>query len=253
MAPFPCLPLWTDAWKADTDHLSLTEEGAYFRLVYTMWRTPGCRVPNDNGWLAKHLRLSAQEVADVLRPVIAEFCQTDGNWITQKKLLKVFRLSFERAGRLSALHKRRKNKGPATNGSRSSADDHREQSGNLLNSNYKPYFLSNGESQCNIPSTTSTTKDPTTDHLPEPATQDLPQAKTTTPSPPPTVDQPAGSKSTTADNPDPPPPNQPPTPHPPPTNSKPPSNTSQRPPETLAEINNRMGWTPAGTRKPFIT
>jgi hypothetical protein len=112
-----------------------------------------------------------------------------------------------------------------------------------------PYF---GESQCDTQPTTSTTKAPTTDHHPEPATQVHPQAKTTTPSPQPTADQPAASNTTTADSPNPSPQPQPPTPHQPPTSSEPHSNGSQPPPElTLADINNRMRWSPAGTRKPF--
>src|SRR5262245_39283105 len=96
-----------------------------------MWRTPGCRVPNDETWLAEHLYLTADEACDLLRPVIREFCQSDGNWITQKRLRREFVRAFERAGRLGALHKRRKNKSSTTNGRRSSADDDLQTNGNL--------------------------------------------------------------------------------------------------------------------------
>jgi uncharacterized protein YdaU (DUF1376 family) len=237
MAQFPCLPIWTDAWVADTKHLSLAEEGAYFRLAVEMWRTPGCRVPNDDAWLARHLHVTADELRNIIRPVIAEFCQSDGNFITQKRLKREFVDRFEFGGRMSALAKRRHRK---TNGAsnRRTAADALPPSLNL-NTKDLSYF---GESQCDIPSTTSTTKAPTTEHHPEPATQDHPQAKTTSPSPPITDDQPAHSKNTTVDNPDPSPPTRSPTPHPPPTNSEPRSSVSQQPPETLAEINQRMGW-----------
>jgi len=107
MAQFPCLPLWTDAWVADTAHLSIAEEGAYFRLMHTMWRTPGCRVPNDNGWLMRHLRLTKDEVRDILQPVIAEFCQVEDNFIVQKRLKKEFVHSFEKRGMQRELAKRR--------------------------------------------------------------------------------------------------------------------------------------------------
>lgn len=90
MAQFPYLPLWTDAWAADTDHLTCEEEGIYFRLVRVMWRTPGCRVPNDDQWLAKHLRMTLADVAAKARPIISEFCQTDGNFVFQKRLVREF-------------------------------------------------------------------------------------------------------------------------------------------------------------------
>ena len=85
MAQFPCLPMWTDAWVADTKHLTRTERGTYFDLLVLMWRTPGCKVPNDNDWLAKHLGMTLAEVTAELRPIINEFCRTDGNWVYQKR------------------------------------------------------------------------------------------------------------------------------------------------------------------------
>jgi uncharacterized protein YdaU (DUF1376 family) len=123
MPQFPYLPLWTAPWVADTCHLAYAQRGLYHDLLVLMWRTPGCRVPNDDAWLARHLKLSPQEVAGVLRPLISEFCQSDGNWLTQKRLKKEFTFAFERAGRLSALGKRRKNKTNGANGNRSAADE----------------------------------------------------------------------------------------------------------------------------------
>jgi len=88
MAAFPSLPLFTDAWVADTKHLTRLERGTYHDLVVLMWRTPECRVPNDDAWLSKRLGMTLDEVKNELRPIIAEFCSTDGNWITQKRLRK---------------------------------------------------------------------------------------------------------------------------------------------------------------------
>lgn len=110
VAQFPCLPLWTDAWVADTHHLSPAARGAYLDLLVLMWRTPHCRVPNDNGWLQQHLHMSKDEVRDVLRPVIEEFCSCDGNYVTQKRLQKEFVKTYEYKKRMSDLGKRRKNK-----------------------------------------------------------------------------------------------------------------------------------------------
>jgi len=90
MAQFPGLMLWTDSWVADTVHLSRDVRGAYMDLIIKMWRTPGCRVPNDDAWLARHMLMTADDVVEVLRPIIKEFCQTDGNWIFQKRLQKEF-------------------------------------------------------------------------------------------------------------------------------------------------------------------
>jgi len=88
MAQFPALMLWTDAWIADTKHLSRLERGTYHDLLVLMWRSPGCKVPNDDGWLGKRLGMTRAEVETELRPLISEFCQTDGNHIWQKRLMK---------------------------------------------------------------------------------------------------------------------------------------------------------------------
>jgi uncharacterized protein YdaU (DUF1376 family) len=237
MAQFPCLPLWTDALLADTGHLSDAEFGRYMRMLILIWRTPGCRVPNDDAWLTRHLPHTA--TIEDIRATVSEYCQTDGNFITQKRLKREFVDRFEFGGRMSALAKRRKNK---TNGGSSSRSTAEAVPPKPSPSTHKPSFF--GESQW---TTTST------DHHPEFATQDHPQAKTTTPSPSPTADQPDHSKNTTADNPDPSTSNPPASPHQHPTSSKPHSNASQRPPETLAEINQRMGWSPPHAQLHYPT
>jgi uncharacterized protein YdaU (DUF1376 family) len=90
MAKHAALMLWTDAWVADTYHLSRSERGTYMDLLILMWRTPGCRVPNDNEWLGRKLRMTIPEVETELRPLITEFCTSDGNYITQRRLAKEF-------------------------------------------------------------------------------------------------------------------------------------------------------------------
>lgn len=107
MAQFPGLMLWTGAWVADTAHLSRLERGTYMDLIVLMWRTPGCRVPNDNAWLARHMRMSADEVVQELRPIIKEFCQTDGNWLFQKRLQIEFVRAFKRSHSQSVRAKSR--------------------------------------------------------------------------------------------------------------------------------------------------
>ncbi len=86
MAQFPALPLWTDAYIADCSHLTFAAHGAYLSLLLLMWRTPDCRVPNDDEWIARKLRCTARAMQQQVRPVIAEFCEIQGKWIVQKRL-----------------------------------------------------------------------------------------------------------------------------------------------------------------------
>src|SRR3954462_11066313 len=110
MAQFPGLLLWTDSWVADTAHLTRLERGTYHDLLVLMWRTPGCRVPNDNAWLAKHMRMSPNEISQELRPIITEFCQTDRNFLFQRRLQKEFLRAFQYSSKQSARSKSRWNK-----------------------------------------------------------------------------------------------------------------------------------------------
>jgi len=47
MAEFPALPLWTDAYIADTQHLTNEEHGVYLRLLMFAWRSPDNSLPDD--------------------------------------------------------------------------------------------------------------------------------------------------------------------------------------------------------------
>lgn len=110
MAKFPHIPFWVDAWTADTSHLTRCERGTYLDLLVLMWRSPGCRVPNDDAWLSKHMRMTPSEVANELRPLIAEFCQTSGNWLTQKRLVQEFLFVKRKSRKQSVNAKSRWNK-----------------------------------------------------------------------------------------------------------------------------------------------
>ena len=60
----------------------------YLMMLMRMWIAPDCRLPNDDQWLARKFRRTVEDVQRDLRPIITEFMQTDGNWITQKRLQK---------------------------------------------------------------------------------------------------------------------------------------------------------------------
>ena len=87
MAEFPALPIWTDAILADCGYMTDEKFGAYHRLLYLIWRSPECRVPNDDLWLAERLARSVETVRSLYRPHIRDLCGNDGNWITQGRLI----------------------------------------------------------------------------------------------------------------------------------------------------------------------
>ena len=59
MAEYPALPLWTDAYLADTLDLSTREHGLYLLMMMIAWRRPDCALPDDMAWLKRSLQASA--------------------------------------------------------------------------------------------------------------------------------------------------------------------------------------------------
>lgn len=53
MAKYPALPLFTDAYMADTRHLTTAQHGAYLLLLMTAWRMPECSLPDDDDFLSR--------------------------------------------------------------------------------------------------------------------------------------------------------------------------------------------------------
>lgn len=99
MAEFPALPFFTDAWVADTKHLSRVERDIYLHLLIVMWRTPGCKCPNDEAWLSRRLDIRENSETEILRRIVTEFCISDGNRIWQKRLLKEFQFCQKQSER----------------------------------------------------------------------------------------------------------------------------------------------------------
>lgn len=48
MAEFPSMPLMTDAYIADTMHLTNEEHGIYLKFLIHAWRSPRCCLPKDD-------------------------------------------------------------------------------------------------------------------------------------------------------------------------------------------------------------
>jgi len=87
VAQFPSLPLFTDAYLADTIHLSTVEHGAYLLLLISSWRMPDCTLPDDDKFLAKITRLRPDRWK-VIRPIMAEFFTVENGHWNQKRLRK---------------------------------------------------------------------------------------------------------------------------------------------------------------------
>jgi len=84
VAEFPSMPLWTDAYLADTGHLTTLEHGAYLLLLVTMWRAGG-RLPNDDKKLARFARLNPGQWRRI-KPTIMEFFSVADGFILQGRL-----------------------------------------------------------------------------------------------------------------------------------------------------------------------
>jgi uncharacterized protein YdaU (DUF1376 family) len=76
--------LWTDAYLADTVHLSTTEHGAYLLLLMAMWRAGGT-LPLDEVRLARVCKMRLDQYRRIA-PVLMEFFTVEGDRITQKRL-----------------------------------------------------------------------------------------------------------------------------------------------------------------------
>lgn len=56
MAEFPALPLFTDAYLADTLDLTTQEHGIYLVMLMIAWRRRDCSLPDDMAWLKRSLQ-----------------------------------------------------------------------------------------------------------------------------------------------------------------------------------------------------
>lgn len=117
MAEFPALPLWTDAYLADTRHLTTHEHGAYLLLLMEAWRHPDCSLPDNDRVLARLTCMNPGRWARCKDTVLAFFeLGDDGRW-RQKRLTKErlrvdeWRLTQSKKGKASAKARALKNNG----------------------------------------------------------------------------------------------------------------------------------------------
>lgn len=98
MAEFPALPFYTDAYLADTRHLTTEEHGAYLLLLMCAWRTRGCALKDDDRFLARTAGVSPRKWQR-LRPVLEEFFDCESGLWRQQKLQGVYRNVEERVAK----------------------------------------------------------------------------------------------------------------------------------------------------------
>jgi uncharacterized protein YdaU (DUF1376 family) len=82
------MPLFIDAYLADTTHFSAEEHGAYLLLLMAMWRRNG-RVPDNDKDLARICCVHPSRWSRVKKRLIPLLIQRDGE-LRQKKLTAVF-------------------------------------------------------------------------------------------------------------------------------------------------------------------
>lgn len=83
----PSIPLFGDAYLADTHHLTLEEHGAYLKLLMIAWRMDGCALPDNDMRLAKMLGVTGGKWAK-LKPIVMAFWKLGENGWFQARLSK---------------------------------------------------------------------------------------------------------------------------------------------------------------------
>jgi len=115
VAEFPALPFFTDAYLADTRHLTTEEHGAYLLLLMCAWRTRGCSLKDDDKLLSRMAGVTSTKWKR-LKPVIQDFFTiSNGRWY-QKKLQYVYE---------TVSRKVERNRANGAKGGRSTADRNR--------------------------------------------------------------------------------------------------------------------------------
>lgn len=100
MTTTPGMMLWTDAYMADTSHLTTTEHGAYLLILMAMWRAGGS-LANDDVRLARIAKLTLDKWRRIA-PTIREFFTIDGEAVTQKRLKLELEIALSKTEKLKA-------------------------------------------------------------------------------------------------------------------------------------------------------
>jgi uncharacterized protein YdaU (DUF1376 family) len=94
MSSAPSMPMFWDAYLADTTHLSTEEHGAYLLLLAAMWRRNGS-VPDNDRDNARILGLTPAKWRQT-KARLAPLLIIENGQITQKNLLKIWKITQEK-------------------------------------------------------------------------------------------------------------------------------------------------------------
>jgi len=81
------IPLFADAYLADTMHLTTEEHGAYLLMLMAAWRYDDCSLPNDDKKLARIVGLTTRRWMQI-RETILDFWTVDEGRISNARLRK---------------------------------------------------------------------------------------------------------------------------------------------------------------------
>ncbi|WP_238272309.1 DUF1376 domain-containing protein [Methylobacterium cerastii] len=73
-----------DRYLADTAHLTLEQQAVHFRLQIYAWRSPGCRLPDDDAKLARMLGITGKRWASLKPAVTALWTLSEGLWANEQ-------------------------------------------------------------------------------------------------------------------------------------------------------------------------
>lgn len=92
----PYFRLYPTDYEADTSHLTLLEDGVYSRLLRLCWMTPGCSLPDDDGWIIRRLRARSDEEIEAVKLVLSEYFSRENQRVFNCRLMKEFQHSSNR-------------------------------------------------------------------------------------------------------------------------------------------------------------
>lgn len=117
------LPIFGDAYLADTQHLTLEEHGAYFKLLLCAWRSTPARLPADDKRIATMLGISAGKWGKLKPAVMAFWTLTESGW-EQKRLTKERKFVDEKIAKNTSAANARWNDKPLKTKEPANADAH---------------------------------------------------------------------------------------------------------------------------------
>lgn len=84
------MPLWTDAYLADTQDLDAIQHGMYFLLIMRAWRSGEARLRDDERALSNIARVSLAQWRKHSPAIMEYWTLKDGYW-TQKRLVELWK------------------------------------------------------------------------------------------------------------------------------------------------------------------